>query len=72
MASVSKLEQACKGKEGWLFASSSLFTRAEQWGWEETNTRVSGTDEIVFRYNERIVLLDSASINSSLEAAEAA
>jgi hypothetical protein len=50
MASVSKLEQACKGIKGWLFGVRSVFAEHLGREWQELDVKVQGLGEAVVRY----------------------
>jgi hypothetical protein len=50
MASVSKLEQACKSLDGWFFASSITLGDRESADWLITEIVVSSTDERIVKF----------------------
>ncbi len=50
MASVSKLEQACKPRDGWFFVASSTAIDRNHPEWEQLEQRVNGTAELIFSY----------------------
>jgi hypothetical protein len=62
MASVSKLEQACKPKDGWLFAASSTAFDRNHPDWEQLEQRVNGTSEFIFSYLNPPPVADQAAV----------
>ncbi|MFL5812703.1 MAG: GAF domain-containing protein, partial [Bdellovibrionia bacterium] len=50
MASISKMEQTCKGFDGVLFCSEFALTDAGDITWEALPVRAKGTDELIYRF----------------------
>ncbi|MBL7715170.1 MAG: GAF domain-containing protein [Bdellovibrionales bacterium] len=52
MASVHKLEQACKGQSGWVFSDKSCLSLSDTDSWKPINVEISGKDTVVYRLRE--------------------